>query len=105
MKLALISMQVAYIFMSVAHDQMVVGHTHESFGGSEMAAVATQYGIAIFLLNQRVTSPSHVGGFDLTFKRLWNIKSEISFGVLSVHNRRWLLRQCKCFVQGQTQHF
>lgn len=58
-------MQVADVLMSVAHDQMVVGHTHESFGGSEMAAVATQYGIAILLLkNQRVTPPSHVGPFD-----------------------------------------
>lgn len=46
-------MQETHIFMSVANNQMVVGHTHEGSGGSQMAAVAAQYGIAIFLLGGR----------------------------------------------------
>ena len=56
----LIRMQETHIFMSVTHDQMVMGHTHESFAGRQMATVAAQYRITILLLGGHPSNPMWV---------------------------------------------
>lgn len=68
----------AYILVSVAHNQVVVGHTLEHLGGCQMAAVASQNGIAILLDRKQRGSTGQIWKHSLCPKLPWDLRGLVA---------------------------